>query len=123
MIFATVNQLNCFLIFFSLGIIFNLIFNLIKIIFCLNFSKNIIKNIINCIFFSIFSIIFVIFINFFNFGSLSFTLILACLLGWFLFEMLVKKTVVFLQAKWYNVLNLKHKKGDIKPQNESKCKS
>lgn len=123
MIFATVNQLNCFLIFLSLGIIFCLIYNLIKIIFCLNFSKNIKKNIINCVFFSIFAIFFVIFINFFNFGSLSFTLIFACLLGWIVFEMLVKKSVVFLQTKWYNVLNLKHRKGEHKSQNESKCKS
>lgn len=123
MIFAAINQLNCFFIFLNLGIIFNLFYNLIKIIFCLNFSKNIKKNIINCIIFSIFSIIFVIFINLFNFGILSPTLIFACILGWLLFETTVKKSVVFLQSKWYNVLNLKHKKRGLKPQNESKCKS
>ena len=121
MIFLTVNQLTCFLLFLFLGIIFALIFNLIKIIFCFNFLKNITKNIFKCVFFSIFAIIFIFFINFFNFGKISISLLLGTILGYVWFDKLATNSVVFLQNKWYNTVKHKDKK-KIKT-NESKLKS
>ena len=116
MIFLTVNQLNCFLLFLFLGIIY-----LIKIIFCFNFLKNITKNILKCVFFSIFAIIFIFFINFFNFGKMSISLLLGTILGYVWFDKLATNSVVFLQNKWYNTVKHKDKK-KIKT-NESKLKS
>ena len=121
MIFSSLNQLNCFLIFLFLGFLCSFIFNMFFVIFCINFSKNFKKTIFKTIFFSIFSIIFIFFINFFNFGKMSISLLLGTILGYVWFDKLATNSVVFLQNKWYNTVKHKDKK-KIKT-NESKLKS
>lgn len=120
MIFSSVNQLNCFLIFLFFGFVFALFFNLFFIVFCLNFSKNYKKIIFKSVFYSIFSIIFIFFINFFNFGKISLSLIFASIFGFWWMNKLLNNLVVFLSFKWYNVVKLKK---ENKQQNESKLKS
>lgn len=105
MIFQTNNQLNCFLIFIFLGFVFGLIFNVINILILNNFQKKLIKTIKNTLFFTLFSCFYIIFINIFNIGEFSLTLTLGYLLGFFWLVLSTKKSVVFLQEKWYNIFN------------------
>ena len=121
MIYLTTNQLNCFLIFLCAGFLISFIYNLISIIFCLNFGKILKKIIINSVFYSIFAIIFVFLINFFNFGKFSISLLAGLILGFLWLNKLVNILVVFLQNKWYTILNYKKRK--VKPKHESKLKS
>lgn len=112
MIFITFNQVNNIFIFIFLGIIFGIIKNILRIIFLLKFYKKIKNTVINTIFYSFFACFFVFFINIFNFGSFSITLILAYILGLCWCEFVCKKIVVFCENKWYNVLTSlqKHKR-------------
>jgi len=104
MIFSTNHQVNCFLIFVFLGIIFSIFYNCINILFFKNFTKNYKKIIKNSVFYSIFSIFFVILLNFFNFGLFSISLLLATFAGYVWTNLTIKKLVVFLQTLWYNKL-------------------
>ena len=105
MIFSTQNQIpNCF-IFLFFGIVFYLFYSAIKIAFLIKNNKILAKNIINLIFFAIFSIFFVILLNIFNLGYFSFALLLCFCLGGFSCQKLTNNLVVFLQNKWYNVIN------------------
>ncbi len=105
MIFSTQNQFNCFLIFIFFGIILGVLFSIQNILFLRKNEKFIKKIILDCIFYMFFSIFFIILINFFNFGKFSLTLLLAFILGFETSKRLLLKTVVFLQNKWYNVVN------------------
>ena len=102
MIFSTSNQINCFLIFMFLGIVFSIIFNIINILFFKKFAKKFKKNLINCVFFAFFSIVFIIFLNLFNFGEFSLALCLATFLGFIWLNFISKNLVVFLSNLWYN---------------------
>lgn len=111
MIFSTINQFNCFLIFLFFGIISNLIYSLFSIIFIKNYQKKF-KNIIFDTIFYVFLMIFLIFlINFLNFGKLSFSILLAFILGFYSSKILTKNLVVFLQNKWYTIFNKIFPKG------------
>ena len=120
MMFSTFNQLNCFLIFLFFGIVFGIIINLFSIIFLKKFQKIIIKCVFDCIF-CIFFCIFLIFllINF-NFGKISFVLIIIFLFGFLLPKFVFKKTFVFLENKWYNLVNKFFKGLKIKHEHKSK---
>jgi len=107
MIFISFNQLNIFLIFLFFGFVFSLIYNLINTILLFKFLKKINKIIINSIFFILFSCVFVFFLNIFNFGIINITLSLAYIFGFVLGVKVLNKTVVFLQNKWYTILNKK----------------
>lgn len=120
MIYLTTNQLNCFLIFLCAGFLSAMIYNLISITFCLNYGKIFKKIIINSIFYSIFAVFFVFLINFFNFGKFSISLLAGLILGFLWLNKLVSILVVFLQSKWYTILNSKKRK--VKPKHESKLK-
>lgn len=111
MIYSTTNQLNTMLIFIFLGLIIGTSFSLIKILIFEKYLKNIIKIIINSVVFSFFSIFLIIFINFLNFGQPSLSLISAYIFGIFWAKNLFKNLVVFLENKWYTIINKLFKKG------------
>ena len=90
MIFSTFNQFNCFVIFIFFGIIAGLIYNLFAIIFLLNYSKKIKNLIILTIFYAFFTTFFIILINIFNFGKISFVVILSYILGFIWIKKLFK---------------------------------
>ena len=125
MIFSTLNQLNCMLIFLVLGFACAIIFDIFIIIFQIKKSQKklkIIKKIIfESIFFAIFAIFFDIFLNFFNFGKFSITLFLSFVAGFLWFKNTSKKSVEFLQNKCYTIFKFKTRKSVT--QNESKLKS
>lgn len=118
MIFSTFNQLNCFLIFIFLGIICAVVFDLFSIIFLKKYQKNFLKLLFDTIIYGFFSVIFIIFENIFNFGIFSLSLVLAFLIGFIFTCHLNIKLVVFLEDKWYNVINKKHRESN----GESKSK-
>lgn len=101
MIFSTFNQVNIFLIFLFLGIIFGIVFLLFNILFLHKFLKNIKKIIINCIFYMFFSCIFVFFLNIFNFGDLNIFLILIYIVGFLWSKKVFENSLVFLKNKCY----------------------
>lgn len=105
MIFSTLNQLNCWLIFLILGfcfaIIYDLFYTLLKIKKPHKKLKNIKKILFESIFFSFFSIIFIFLLNYFNFGELSIALIFASILGFLWMSKLIKNLVVFFKNKCY----------------------
>lgn len=120
MIFSTLNQVNCFLIFLFFGFICNFVINILSIIFLKKFKKLTINCVFDCIF-TIFLCIFLIFllINF-NFGKFSIVLIITFLFGYCTTQFVFKKTFVFLENKWYNTIN-KFLKG-LKSRHEHKSK-
>ncbi len=103
MIFITLNQLNCFLLFLFFGIILGFVYQIFSVIFLKNFQKIYLKSIFNGIFCAFFGIFYVFFINFYNFGKYPPALLFAFLLGIFWVKKLCAKSVVFLQNKWYNL--------------------
>ena len=118
MIFITLNQLNCFLIFIFLGCIFGFIFNLFNILFLKKYQKNFLKIIFDGIFYTFFAIFYVIFLNLFNFGQFNIVLILAIILGFIWVNKMLKNLVAKIELKWYNVVTKfkrkPHAKGKIK---------
>ena len=110
MIFFTLNQFNCFLIFIFFGIILNLIYNLFSILFLKNFQKKLKIIIFDTVFYSFFNIFLIFLINFLNFGNLSFTLLASSYLGFYLTKRLCKNLVVFLEKKWYTIVNKNYSK-------------
>ncbi len=117
MIFATNNQLNCFILFLFFGILIGIIFQLIFIII---FKKNkkIWKNIIiDTIFCTIFLIVFDFLLNFYNFGKFSFVLIFAYLFGYFWIKKLSKKIVDKCAKVCYNKRKGKVNDEELKPKN------
>lgn len=120
MIFSTLNQLNCFLIFIFFGIIFGVIANIFFIVFLKKYQKNIIKVVFDAIFYSIFAILFVFLINIFNLGNFSLTLLSALILGFFITQKVCGNLVVFFQNKWYNILTkLKSRRENEKKQSKN----
>jgi len=107
MIFATFNQLNCFLIFIFLGLILGLISNVFFILFLKNYQKNIVKIIFDSIFYAILSILFIFLLNYFNLGEFSISLLLAYTIGIKWTQILGRKTVVFFETKWYTYIKNK----------------
>ena len=69
-----------------------------------------------------FSVFFVIFLNLFNYGIFSLTLLLFYILGFYWIVRATNKTVVIFENKWYNTIkNLKHSnKGKKKNEISSK---
>ena len=120
MIFSTLNQVNCFLIFVFLGIIFSIIYDALFILFLKKHRKKFANYTFDTIFYAIFSCFFVIFKNIFNFGLFSFSLLLACSIGFVWTKSTTKNLVVFLEEKWYNKITLKRKEKRV--QNASKSK-
>ena len=110
MIFFTLNQFNCFLIFIFFGIILNLIYNLFSILFLKNFQKKLKIIIFDTIFYSFFNIFLIFLINFLNFGKPSFTLLTSSYLGFYLTKRLYINLVVFLEKKWYTIVNKNYSK-------------
>lgn len=120
MIFSTLKQFNCFLIFIFFGIICCLIYNIFSIIFLKNFQKKS-KNIaFDTFFYGFFNIFLVFLINLFNFGKFSFALIFAFYIGFLLNKFMFNKLVVFFENKWYNLLTRLFPKGE--KHNASKSK-
>lgn len=115
MIFATNNQLNCFILFIFFGLILGGIFQLLSIIFFKKYQKNWEKIVFESIFYTFFCIFFVILSNIFNFGLFSFALVLAYLIGFIWTNKLSAKLVGKIQNKWYNFL-----KGKAKNEKERK---
>lgn len=105
MIFSSLNQFNCFLIFLFFGIILNLFYNIFSIIILKNYQKNLKIIIFDTFFYGFFSIFLIFLINFLNFGKLHFSILLAVCLGFYLTKRLTKNLVVFLEKKWYNIFN------------------
>ena len=103
MIFSTLNQLNCLLIFIFYGIVLGLIFSFFDILFLRKNEKLIKKTIICCNLSAIFIIFFSFLENIFNLGKFSLSLFIGFSLGFFWIKKLVFNLVVFLQNKWYNV--------------------
>lgn len=120
MIFVSFNQFNCFLIFIFLGVIFALIYEFLDLIFLIKKQKKFLKIIFEGIFYAFFSIFFVIFLNFYNFGKFSLPLVLAVLIGYFWIKILCLKLFVFLQTKWYNIVNKIYNKGRQNGKSKSK---
>jgi len=120
MIFNTINQFNCFLIFLFFGIIFNLIYNLFSILILKKYQKKLKIIIFDSVFYSFLSIFLIFLINFLNFGKLSFSILLAFILGFISSNMLTKKSVVFFENKWYTTFNKIFPKGE--KHNASKSK-
>ena len=116
MIFLTNNQLNCFLLFLFFGILIGIIFQLIFVIILKKYKKIWQNIIIDTVFCTIFLIIFDFLLNFYNFGKLSLTLILAYLLGYFWICKLTKKTVDKCNKLWYTMLKGKSKDEEFKPK-------
>ena len=110
MIFSTLNQFNCFVIFVFLGFLFGILFNVFSVLFLKKYQKIFQKIIFEGIFYTFFAIFYVIFLNFFNFGKISFALILAIVLGFLWAKKLLLNLVVFLQNKWYNFLTIRQAK-------------
>jgi len=121
MIFSTFNQLNCFLIFFVLGLFLGILYSIINILFLSKKLKKYQKNILNCVFFSLFSFIFIVFLHIFNFGVFKLSLFLVSILAFLWIKILLANLVVFLENKWYNVLiklfKRKHKTCNTKKSN------
>ena len=111
MIFSTLNQLNCFLLFIFFGLIFGFFYNLAGILFLKKYQKIFQKIIFDSVFFGFFSIFYVFLINFYNFGIFSITLILGYLIGFLWIKNLGKNLVVFLQEKWYTFLIKRKRNG------------
>ncbi len=105
MIFSTFNQLNSFIIFLFCGFIYGFICSIFKIIFLIKNEKIIKKSMFDCIFYA-FLIVFYYFLTIFlNFGNISLVLLLSLIVGKISFEWLGRNLVVFLQNKWYNIIN------------------
>ena len=122
MIFSTLNQLNCFILFLFCGIIFGIIFSFFSILFLKKYQKIFQKIIFEGIFYTFFAIFYVFLINFYNFGEFSYVLILAYILGFLWIKKVLKNLVVKLQNKWYNCINLKRMQNG-KKQRKSKHKT
>ena len=110
MIFATLNQLNLFITFVFFGILVGLLSSIFYIIFLKNYQKNIIKIVFDSIFYANLLILFIFFINLFNFGEFSITLLFAYFMSIFYIQILTKKSVVFLETKWYNLIKRSFKR-------------
>ena len=107
MIFSTLNQLNCFILFIFCGIIFGIIYSIFSIVFLKKYQKIFQKIIFEGIFYTFFSIFYVFLINFYNFGKISYVLILAYGVGFVWLKKVLQKLVVFLTDKWYNSIKTK----------------
>ena len=107
MIFKTFNQLNCFILFLFFGIIFGIFYSVFSILFLKKYQKIFQKIIFEGIFYTFFSIFYVFLINFYNFGKISYVLILAYILGFVWLKKVLQKLVVFLTDKWYNNIKIK----------------
>ena len=105
MIFSSLNQVNCFLLFLFCGIILGLISQIFFTLTLKKYQKIYLKIIFDTIFYAFFSIIFCFLINFFNFGQYSFALIMSYLLGDIWKKNIDKNLIVFLETKWYNIIN------------------
>ena len=115
MIFYSFNQLNNFLIFLFLGIIFAFINTTLEIIFTLKHQKKLKNIVFYSIFYIFFAIFFIFLLNFFNFGLFSITLLLSIILGFVWFKFVSKNLVVFLQNKWYTIISKNKKEPKCKP--------
>ena len=120
MIFNTTNQFNCFLIFLFFGIISCIFYKLFSILILKNYQKKFKIIIFDAIFYSFLSIFLLFLINYFNFGKLSFSILLAFILGFLLLNLITKNLVVFLENKWYTIFNKLFPKGE--KHNASKSK-
>lgn len=107
MIFSTLNQLNCFILFLFCGIILGIFYLIFSILFLKKHQKIFQKIIFEGIFYTFFSIFYVFLINFFNFGKISYVLIIGYILGFLWIKKVLQNLVVFLTNKWYNYLNAK----------------
>ena len=116
MIFATQNQIYCFLIFIFFGLIFALIAQFFNVLFLINYQKIFVKIVFDSIFYGFFSIFLVFLLNIFNFGKFTPTLIFACLLGFGWMKKLTQNLVALFENKWYNfiVSQLKRKQNGKK---------
>ena len=110
MIFATQNQIYCFLIFIFVGLIFGLIAQILNIIFLKNYQKIFVKIIFDSIFYGFFSIFLVFLLNIFNFGKFTLTLIFACLIGFLWIKKLSQNLVALFENKWYTFIVSKLKR-------------
>ena len=102
MIFSTINQLNCFILFLFFGIIFGIIYLIFSVLFLKKYQKIFQKIIFEGIFYTFFSIFYVFLINFYNFGKFSLVLIFGCVLGFLWIKFMLKNLVVFFENLWYN---------------------
>lgn len=132
MIFSTFNQINTFLVFLFLGVVFGFVFHFVKLLYRekaeINFKNKSTKKfkiklkillkklilfkkiIINSLFYLIFGVIFAILINFYNFGIFSIVLLSSSISGFIWSYKSTKNLVVFLQKFWYTKVNeRKHK--------------
>ena len=107
MIFSTLNQLNCFLLFIFCGIILGLINAIFSVIFLKKYQKIFQKIIFEGIFYTFFSIFYVFLINFYNFGKISYVLILGYVLGYLWIKKVLNNLVVLFCDLWYNHLKKK----------------
>lgn len=105
MIFLTQNQFVCFLIFLFFGILSYIIISLFSLIFLKKFQKYFINSLFNMIFCAFFIIFFEFLLIIFNFGIFSFTLLFSFFVGHLWSKKLFEKLFVFLENKWYNIIN------------------
>lgn len=110
MIFSTLNQLNCFILFLFCGIILGIFYLIFSILFLKKYQKIFQKIIFEGIFCTFVSIFYVFLINFFNFGKISYVLIIGYILGFLWIKKVLQNLVVFLTNKWYNYINSKKEK-------------
>lgn len=119
MIFSTLNQLNCFLIFLFYGITSGIFISIFFVIFLIKQGKILKKIIFEAIFYSFHAIHFNFLINLYNLGKFSLVLLLGFILGLLWAESTCKKLVVFLSEKWYNYIKARKL---IKQKHEHKPK-
>ena len=120
MIFSTNNQLSIFFVFLFWGFVFGIILQIFSIALIKKYLKIYQKIIFDSIFYSFLAIFFVILLNFYNFGRLSYVLIISYILAIFLINKLSNNLVDFISLKWYNFLKAKY---DMHKQLREKLKS
>lgn len=111
MIFSTLNQINCFILFLFFGFIFGIFFQIFSVLFLKKYQKIFQKIVFEGIFYTIFLTFLVFLLNFYNFGQFSLTLLAGYILGFLWLKKLTNNLVVFLENKWYNNIHKEKKNG------------
>ena len=122
MIFGTLNQLNCFILFLFCGIILGIIYSFFSILFLKKYQKIFQKIIFEGIFCTFFAIFYVFLINFYNFGKISYVLIFIYILGILWAQKVLKNLVVFYENLWYNYIEQKKEKHSGRKTRKNKSK-
>ena len=103
MIFSTFGQLKALYMTLLLSIISVLVVSILKIVLVYGKSKMIVKNIQLFFYTTILGFAFVVVSNLYNFGEFNMGLLACFLIGAYLFNKTIKKTVDFFSLKVYDI--------------------